>query len=144
MKTALAPNPLLLLVFGLFILWGFGFSTIGLRLYLELDGDVVSSHDRSAKGAPRYVTEYILRASDGSEFFYAAGPTDASLPRSLPVGTHLTKRRWRLDYEKDGQTIDDFPITFYAIVVGIGLALILWSFLAFRDQRRAKSRSQPV
>jgi hypothetical protein len=143
MKTAVTPNPLLLLVFGLFIIWGFGFSTVGLRLILELNGVVVSSHDRSAKGAPRYVTEYILRGDDGREFSYKAGPTDASLPRSLPVGTRLLKRKWRLSYEENGQIMDDFPTSFYAIVVGIGLALILWSFLLFRERRRSKNQPVP-
>ena len=133
MKTNFTPNPFLLLAFGLFIILCFGIGTVGQRLQIELDGVVVSSHDRSAKGAPRYVTEYILRGDDGHKFVYLAGPTDASLPRSLPVGTRLSKQKWRLDYMENGQPINDFPINFYGIVLGIGLALILWSLLLLRN-----------
>jgi hypothetical protein len=144
MKNTLVPNPLVPLLFALWIIWGFGIETVGRRLAIELDGVVVSSLDHPSTGAPRYSTHYILRGPNGGDFSYVAGATDASLPRRLPVGTRLKKQKWHLDYEKNGQTIDDFPIALYAIVVGIGLALLLWSFLTFRDQRRARSRSLPA
>lgn len=136
MKTAIVPNPVVPLVFALWILWGFGLETVGRRLEIQLDGVVISSQDVPSKGAPRYVTEYTLRGNDGQDHSYIAGPTDASLPRSLPVGTHLTKRPWRLDYEKDGQTMKDFPVSFYSLTLGVALACLLWSFFLWRDRWR--------
>jgi len=140
MKTPATPNPIVLLMLGLWVVWGFGLETVGRRLALELNGVVVSSRDHPSKGAPRYSTEYILRGDDGRDYSYVAGATDAALPRSLPVGTCLTKRKWHFDYERDGQTINDFPIAFYAVVSGIGLACLIWSFFIWRDQRRSKNQ----
>ncbi len=141
MKTIATPNPVVLLMLGLWVVWGFGIETVVRRLQIEVDGVIISSRDTSPTREPRYATQYILRADDGRETSYVAGATDASLPRSLPVGTRLTKQKWRLDYEKNGQNINDFPIGFYAIVGGIGLASLLWSFLIWRDRRRSKNVS---
>lgn len=141
MKTIATPNPVVLLMLGLWVVWGFGIETVVRRLQIEVDGVIISSRDTSPTREPRYATQYILRADDGRESSYVAGATDASLPRSLPVGTRLTKQKWRLDYEKNGQNINDFPIGFYAIVGGIGLASLLWSFLIWRDRRRSKNVS---
>jgi hypothetical protein len=141
LKIATQTNPLVPLLAALWIGWGFGFSTIGSRLYQELDGVVISSQDVPPTRDARYRTDYVLRGSDGSKYSYVAGATDASLPRSLPVGTHLTKRRWHLDYERDGQTIDDFPIAMYVIVIGIGLMCLRWSFSLWRHQHRLKTQS---
>jgi hypothetical protein len=138
-KIATPTNPLVPLLAALWIGWGFGLNTVGKRLYTELDGVVISSIDVPATRDARYRTDYVLRGSDGREYSYVAGATDASLPRSLPVGTHLTKRKWRLDYVQNGQTIDDFPITMYAIVFGIGLLCLRWSFSLWRDLRRSKT-----
>jgi hypothetical protein len=140
MKNTLAPNPVVPLIFGLWIIWGFGIETVGRRLDIELDGVVVSSLDHPSTGAPRYSTHYTLRGSDGGDYSYVAGATDASLPRSLPVGTRLKKQKWHLDYEKDGQVINDFPIALYVITVGIALACLVWSFSIWRDQRHSKTK----
>jgi hypothetical protein len=91
MKSKVVPNPAIPLIFGLFILWGFGYETVGSRLKTQLEGVVVSSRDIPSTGAPRYATEYTLRGPDGRESLYVAGATDASLPRSMPVGTSLKK-----------------------------------------------------
>jgi len=132
MKTRIVPNPVVPLMFALFVLWGFGYETVGTRLKTQLEGVVLSSRDIPSTGAPRYVTEYSLRGTDGRESVYTAGPTDASLPRSMPVGTYLKKQRWRLDYEKNGQRVDDFGVFFYGTVLGIALACLVWSFLLWR------------
>jgi hypothetical protein len=143
MKTVFAPNPLVPLVFALWILWGFGLETVARRLEIQLDGVVVSSRDVPSKGAPRYVTEYQLRGNDGQDDSYVAGPTDASLPRSLPTGTHLTKRLWHLDYQKDGVIVNDFPVSFYSITLSIAFACLFWSFFLWRDRRRSKHPISP-
>ncbi len=137
-KIATPTNPLVPLLIALWIGWGFGLNTVGKRLWAELDGVVISSQDVPPTRDARYRTDYVLRSSDGREHSYVAGATDASLPRSLPVGTHLVKRKWHLDYVQNGQTIDDFPISMYAIVIAIGLTCLRWSFTLWRDQRRSK------
>jgi hypothetical protein len=99
----------------------------------QLDGVVVSRRDIPSTGAPRYATEYTVRGPDGRESIYTAGATDASLPRSMPVGTSLKKRRWHLDYEKNGQRVDDFGVYFYSLVLGVGLGFVTWSVLRWRQ-----------
>ncbi len=136
MKNKIVPNPAVFLFFGLFILWGFGYETVGIRLMTQLEGVVVSSRDIPSTGAPRYVTEYTVRGPDGRESVYTAGPTDAFLQRSMPVGTSLKKQRWHLDYEKNGQRVDDFGVYFYGLVLGAGLACLIWSLLCWHRQQK--------
>jgi len=38
MKSKVVPNPAIPLVFGLFILWGLGYETVGTRLKTQLEG----------------------------------------------------------------------------------------------------------
>ena len=134
--TGAAPKPMVLFLFALFILWGFGVETVGKRLRTQLDGTIVSSRDIPPSRGSRYVTEYILRGSDGRETTYVAGPTDASLPRSMPVGTHLKKQRWALSYERNGERLDDFNSLFYVATQCIAIVLAGWGIRTWLNQRR--------
>jgi len=128
---------MILIVFGLFILWGFGWDTVGRRLQIEVSGIVVASRDVPSTGAPRYATEYTIRGPDGNEQVFWAGPTDGSLPRSMPVGTNIRKERWHLDFERDGRQ-EGFPYIFYSIVLGIALYLVVWGIVILRSTFNAK------
>jgi hypothetical protein len=140
-KQSGVPLPILLILSGLWVLWAFGWQTVFSRLWLELDGTVVASVDVPAKGAPRYGTYYTVRSADGHDTQYVAGATDASLDRSLPVGTKLRKRRWELGYSIDGRWAS-FPTYFYlpllcAAVVALTAGILKWpawrrSFVASR------------
>jgi len=132
MKAKSGPWPAILLLFAAFLIWGFGLDTLGRRLLTVVDGVIVSSRDVPATGRPRYATEYVIRGSDGQERSYTAGATDASLPRSMPVGTQLRKAKWQLSYVRNGETINDFPLAFYSGIFGIALALIVWALLQWR------------
>jgi hypothetical protein len=120
-----------LIVFGLFILWGFGWDTVGRRLQTSIDGIIVAARDVPSTGAPRYATEYTVRGPAGNEEVFWAGPTDGSLPRSMPVGTRIRKERWELGYERDGK-LEGFPYIFYGVVLGIALSLVVWGILILR------------
>jgi hypothetical protein len=133
MKT---KAPLALAVWSLWIIWGFGFYTLGTRLWAQLDGVVIASRDFPSTRGPRYVTEYVVRGPDGRESLYTANSTDSTLPRSMPVGTSLKKKRWHLDYERDGQRISDFSLSFYAGILAIAFYCLGWSVLLSRRQRR--------
>ncbi len=135
------PHPVLLLLPALFIFWGFGVETLGARLTTEVNGTITAVQYLPKKGAARYAAEYTLQGADGKSSAYIAGPTDASLPRDMPVGTTLQKTRWQLGYERDGKPANDFPIAFYSAAFGIALGFILWSFLQWRLLR--KTRKQP-
>jgi len=120
-------------LFGLFILWGFGWETIGRRLQTSVDGVIVASRDVPSTGAPRYATEYTVRGAGGEEQIFWAGPTDASLPRSMPVGTQIRKLRWHLNYEQNG-TLIGFPEKFfYAPVLACALIMVIWGVLVLRS-----------
>lgn len=84
------------IVFGLFILWGFGWNTVGRRLLMNIDRVIVAS--RAVPSA----TEYTVRGEDGREQVFWAGATDSSLPTSMPVGTRIRKEPWHLDYSETG------------------------------------------
>jgi hypothetical protein len=138
MNGRATTNPVVLMLFGLFILYGFGYETLGARLWTELEGVVISSRDNPASRGPRYATEYTIRVPDGRESTYIAGATDATLERNLPVGTYVRKRRWRVDYEINGQRVKDFGILFYGFMVCLGIGCIVWSaVISYR--RRSKT-----
>jgi hypothetical protein len=127
MKT---PNPQSVIpaLFALWILWGFGFQTLWARYTTELEGVVVSSRDTPSKGAPRYATEYVVRDANGHETHYVAGATDASLDRSVPVGSRIEKRWGQLGYELNGQW-RSFPIAFYSAIMGVAFFAFFWAAL---------------
>ena len=123
------------IVFGLFLMWGFGWETVGRRLRLAADGVVVTALDVPSTGAPRYATQYTIRGVDGKDQILWSGPTDGTLPRSMPVGTRIHKERWHLDYERDGRT-EGFPYVFYYAVLSTAMALIAWGLLKLRMRHR--------
>jgi hypothetical protein len=106
--------------------WVFGHTALQ-YLTIQVNGTVISSNDIPEKGAPRYITEYAIRGPSGETTSYIAGPTDGSLPRSMPVGTTLRKQSWQVSYERDGQVIIDFPVSFYVGICIVALALMILS-----------------
>jgi hypothetical protein len=126
------------IVFGLFILWGFGWETVGRRLLMNVDGIIVAS-----RAVPSGGTKYIVRRADGSEQVIWAGASDASLPTSMPVGTRIRKEPWHLDYERDGRR-ESFPWVFYSSVLGIALSLVVWGILILRSQPPNPETRRPV
>src|SRR5215471_19647718 len=123
----LRPTALLL---SLWLFWGFGYETVAKRLSAHVEGTVISRREIAYPLAPaRYSTEYIVRGPDGNNQSYVAGPTDASLPRTIPVGAKLRKRPWHWSYEENEQVTDSSGWFFYALVLGIGTACLVWSAL---------------
>ena len=108
-----------LYIFSLLSIWmlfAFGYMTLWKFLNIDVEGVVISSKDSPSTGAPRYGTEYVIRDPDGQNRIYLAGPTDASLPRSMLVGTRISKKRWSVYYERDGRWCS-FPFVFYSILL---------------------------
>jgi hypothetical protein len=135
MRANAGPHPLVLLIFGAFILWGFGFETLGRRLMLSIDGVIVSSQEITSTTRPYHATRYMIRGVDGREQIYTTGATDATLPRSMPVGTQLRKEQRELSFMRNGERVNDFPLAFYSTVFGIALGCVVWSFLQWHATR---------
>ena len=127
-------RPWVLLGFGAWILYAFGFDTLGGRLMLELDGVVVSRVPKTP--SPVINADYLIRGADGRDEHYLAGPTDASLPRDLIVGTQIRKQRWQLAYELNGRHVDDFPTPFYGAVSAVGVGCIWGAIVLWRGASR--------
>ena len=116
------------MVFALWILYGFGYQTVWVRLNTQVNGTVIASRDIPSTGAPRYATEYLIRGSNGQNSSYVAGCTDASLQRSLPIGTQLLKKRWAWGYQINGKYEHDYNTSiFYVIILGVLVCLLLWA-----------------
>jgi hypothetical protein len=122
------PNPIMLSLFGLWILWGFGYQTLWARLMTNVEGTVVPARDIPYPLAPaRHGTEYVLLTAKGDTDRYVAGATDASLPRNIPVGSYIKKRRWHLSYEQDTHRIYDFSIPFYVAILSAAVGVLVWA-----------------
>jgi hypothetical protein len=129
-------NPFVLAAASVFWLY-FGINEISQRLLIEVEGTIVSSDTTTGN---RPATFYKLRSSDGNQREYVAGCTDQSLTRRLPAGTYINKKKYDLSWEKDGQIVSDFPLGFYLGASGIGTALGILAFLAWRA-RQARDRA---
>ncbi|MGH7923704.1 MAG: hypothetical protein ACREQH_03835 [Candidatus Binatus sp.] len=117
----------------IWFIFGFGYLTVWHFLNINLEGVVISSEDVPYRGAPRYVTEYLIRGPNGEKFPYVAGPSDSTLPRSMAVGTHIKKTRWSLYYQLNG-VWHSFPFVFYSIVLTGALVILLYSgYIALFD-----------
>jgi len=110
----------------------FGANEIVQRLLIEVDGTVISSQTTTGN---RPATTYVLRRPDGAEQRYVAGATDKSLPRRLPEGTHISKLRYHLAWELNGQPVNDFPLFFYVGACGLGAMLAYWALFQWRLNR---------
>ena len=115
----------------------FGTNEIGQRLLIDIEGTVLSSRTTTGN---RPVTYYVVRGENGKEFQYIAGATDMSLPRELPEGTSIKKKKFELSWQQNGKTVEDFPLNFYLGACGLGLMLGYWSFLQWRLNRPKKSQ----
>jgi hypothetical protein len=117
---------------GAVLVFLFGANEIIQRLLIEVDGTIISSETTTGN---RPSTTYVIRGSDGSQRLYIAGPTDQSLPRRLPQGTHVSKRRYELPWRQNGQLVNDFPLYFYVGACGLGGMLAYWAFFQWRLNR---------
>ena len=97
------------------------------RATLDVSGRVLQSDTRCVQPLNnRCFTTYVIQPlRSAHSFVYQAGPNDHSLQRELPVGTEISKQKWALVYRINGTIVDDFPITCYGVVAGVGLTLLL-------------------
>jgi hypothetical protein len=117
-------------VLALFAVWTLyvGVSSLSTRLLTSVDGTVVSS---STTQGVRPVTYYTVQSSDGRQQSLIAGPTDGSLPRQMPVGTIIQKKKFELSYSRNGKRIHDFPVAFHILwftvsAVSACIAFVWW------------------
>ena len=102
----------------------FGGNEIVERLLIEADGNIVSSVTTTGN---RPATTYVILGANGVKTQYVAGPTDESLPRRLPEGTHIAKKKFELAWELNGAQVNDFPLYFYLGACGLGVFISLWA-----------------
>ncbi len=141
-KTPLSTLQLTgIALYSIFILYGFGLGTLGTRLYTQINGTIVAVRDDPFTGAPRYASIYTLREDNGFEFNYVAGCTDASLPRSLPVGTVVKKERWSWSPEINGSWEFDPAYILFLLMVGSAAIALAWSAFKLLDSARSREPS---
>jgi len=124
-------------VLALFAAWTLyvGASGLSTRLLTFVDGTIVSS--RTTQGI-RPVTYYTVQTSDGKRQNLVAGPTDGSLPREMPVGTVIQKRKFELSYTRNGERVRDFPLGFHLLWFAISAVTACMAFAWWRSDRNKR------
>jgi hypothetical protein len=114
---------------------GFWFRSLVTRYTTELEGVVVSSRDMPANRESRYATEYVVREDGGHETHYVAGASDASLERSIPVGSRIEKKWGQLGCRLNGHW-RSFLIASYSAIMGAAFFTPFWPVLVQWRARR--------
>lgn len=108
-------------------------TSVGGRLLLDVNGTITA---REVTTGYRPAAIYTVSTSNGGKSTFISGPTDASLPRDLKIGSNLEKRKWELGYSINGNYVLDFPIGFYIGVLVLGICLLFISVrLALRQRQ---------
>jgi hypothetical protein len=102
------------------------------RYFLEIEGVVVESKTTSP---PRPATYYQIMGFDKIVRQYIAGPTDKSLPRQMPIGTHIKKIKHQLWWERDKVRVDDFTLPGPVTITALGFMLMFWSVSQWHIRR---------
>jgi len=120
----IAPGFVIVVAIGIF--WTFGYNGVWHRLQIDLEGKVTTRQDfpqtRYTHGP---TTLYTLIKGDGTIREYTATATDPSLPRTIPIGAYVMKRKGELFYFLNGERIDDFPLTAYIVLLCVGLGCMI-------------------
>lgn len=118
--------PGILLVFAIGIFWTVGYNGVWHRLRLDVEGTVTARRDfPQNKYTHGPTTRYTLKKADGTIREYTASRNEPSLPRTIPVGVNVTKRKGEIFYALNGRRIDDFPLTTYVILLSFGTAFLI-------------------
>lgn len=111
------------------------------HLLAQFDGVVVARTDdvHYPSWTRNLANRYVVHESDGRDRVYYADPSEGRLD-GFPIGTRVTKQRWHMDYEENGQTRNDFPFPIYAFWLMFDFALlvacvILVIMISLRDRR---------
>jgi len=96
------------------------------HLLAQFDGVVVARADdvHYPPWTRNLANRYVVRESDGRDRVYYADPSEGHL-NGFPIGTRVTKQRWRMDYEENVQRRNDFPFVIYAFWMTIDFALLM-------------------
>lgn len=120
LKLYKTPNVIPLL----FILAGYFCISIFPLRQLEISGTIISSERQVfEQGAnyQKYYTEYILQSKDGREVEYKATGYGDSLPKDMPVGTMIDKKKGELGYMKNNEWVSYHYLT----------DVVMWAFVIF-------------
>jgi hypothetical protein len=125
----------MLLILAIGIFFTVGYNGLWHRLQIDVDGTVTARQDflrTSSTHGP--TTRYTLKKDDGTVRTYMATSSDPSLPRTIPIGVHVTKHQGETFYFLNGQRIDGFPLHNYVIALGVGFAFMIGAgVLLMRD-----------
>ena len=97
-------------------------------LIADVRGEIISSRKIIvSQSAPveyntKYFTEYVIHSPDGADVTYKTW--GRVLPRDLPTGTQIEKKRWHLNYRQNGQNIYYIHDNILALII---LPLIVWA-----------------
>jgi hypothetical protein len=111
-----------LLLVGLwFTYWGAWNIFVGATA--DIEGRIVSARMNCPQPEnSRCETQYVIESlRNGNKTKYIAHAGGLTISHLLKAGSTVSKRRWKLQYEVNGNLVDDFPLSESLISIFLGL-----------------------
>ena len=122
-------------VYRMVLVIGFALGLIGMmniyrRASFTAQGTIVSSKSNCLNGQhARCSSTYVLaKVGSASETFIAV-PAEYSLPKLLPVGTRVDKKKWHLTYSINGVEEGGYSAASSAALIAFGIFMMIYAAL---------------
>ena len=143
-KAHLGPGAVFLMIL---LLSSGECATVAGHYLAQFDGVIVARSEfvHYSSWTRNLTTRYLIHEADGREHIYYADPSQGHID-GFPIGTHLVKQRWHMDYEANGHRMNDFPLPLYAfwMILDFGLmvgCVILGLMIRARDRNTRELES---
>jgi len=120
-------------VYRMMLMIGFGICLAGMmnvyrRASFTAQGTVVSSTSSCLDSRhARCSSTYVLVKDGGASETFVAVPAEYSLPKWLPVGTRVDKKKWRLTYAINGVVGGGYSAASSAGLIALGIFLMIYA-----------------
>jgi hypothetical protein len=129
-------NPVAVMAFAIFFLWGFGYETVVARLRIHLNGTIISSRDvPPSRGSVRDAV-CVARTQWTQKHLYSW--SNRCLVATEHAGRHVYEERARAPVLRQGWASRGrlFNSVLRALVLALAVTLLIWGLFLWRAQTK--------